>query len=290
MEYSKRDIFIGIVAAFVVNAFSSLALAAPAWDFSVCNGTTSLPGTAAGTQSGSGAVGNSYACAANGSVTRDLTVSAWGAVSSSNTTFGTAFVASQGTDGFGVGSQSEGGAGATGLNTSVDNDPTTLSPNLLLLHFGSAVVLDTVTLGASFNDADVTLMAYTGALPPSSFLAGKTSTNLTAGGAGAGWSLVQNLGDGAPDASYGASGTNIDYSVNPGGVSSSYWLISAYDPGFGGGTLDSLVDYFDVLGVATRDAAEVPEPGALVLALSALAMLSSQRRKVPPQRFPAAAG
>ena len=61
-----------------------------------------------------------------------------------NNTFGTAFVSNQGTDGFGVGSQSEGGAGVTGLNGALDNDPTPLAPNLILLTFAPApIFLDT---------------------------------------------------------------------------------------------------------------------------------------------------
>lgn len=284
MRYAKRGIGLGMVAACVVTALSTSALATPTWDFSVCNGTASLPGTAAGSQSGAGAVGNSYACAANGSVTRDLTVSAWGAVSAADNTFDIAFVANKATDGFGVGAQSEGGAAATSLNSAVDNDPATLAPNLILLKFSSAVILDAVTLGWSFNDADLTIMAYTGALPPTSFIGGKTASTLTSGGAGAGWSLVQNVGDGIPDTAYPASGTNIDYSVNPGGVSSTYWLISAYDPDFGGGAMDTFVDYFDVLRVSTRGAEQVPEPGTVALMMVALAMLWSQRRKLLPHQ------
>lgn len=267
------------VAACVVGALSSPALAAGTWDFSVCNGSTAAVGTATGVATGT-SVGNSYACAANGSTTRDLTVSAWGAVSSTNNTFGTAFLNRQGTDGFGVGAQSEGGAGATGNSTAMDNDPTTLAPNLILLKFNSAVVLDRVTLGWSLNDADITVMAYTGALAPTSFLAGRAASNLTSGGATAGWSLVQNAGDRSPDTATYASGSNINYTINQAGISSSYWLISAYNSSFGGGAMDGLVDYVKLLGVGTRDiVAQVPEPGTAVLAGLALLALWSQRRR-----------
>jgi hypothetical protein len=274
-----------IAAACAAAVMSVPALAAGTWDFSVCNGSSSSAGTAAGSQSGSGAVGNAYNCAATGTTTRDLTVTAWGAVSSTNNTYGTAFVSNQGTSGFGVGSQSEGGAAVVSPNDALDNDPSNLAPNLILLKFSSAVILDKVTLGWSMYDADLTIMAYTGSLAPSSFIAGKNASTLTSGGASAGWSLVQNVGDVAPDSAYGGSGTDINYGVNSGGIASAYWLISAYNSSFGGGTMDTIVDYAKLLGVTTRDAtAKVPEPGSLALAAAALLMLWTRRRQFAQTR------
>jgi len=268
---------------------AALALGAPAWaagtwDFSVCNGSSTVAGTAAGSSSGA-SVGNSYSCAANGSTTRDLTVTAWGATSSTNASYSTAYVSGQGTDGFGVSAQSEGGAGAVSPNDALDNDPTTLAPNLILLKFNSAVILDKVTLGWTMTDADLTIMAYTGSSAPSSFINGKSVSNLTSGGASAGWSLVQNVGDvdGAYATGSAASSTNVGYSVNQVGVSSSYWLISAYNSGFGGGTMDGLVDYAKLLSVTTRDAtAKVAEPASLALAAAALCLLWRSRRRTAP--------
>lgn len=272
-----------IAAACAAAAMSVPAIAAGTWDFSVCNGSTAIAGTVSGAVTNPGTANNSYACAANGSTTRDLSVSAWGAISSTNNSYGTAFVSNQGIDGFGVGAQSEGGAAAVSPNDALDNDPTSLAPNLILLRFSSAVILDRVTLGWSMNDADLTVMAYTGAGTPSTFIGGKNASTLTTGGASAGWSLVQNVGDIAPDTAYAASGSNIGYNVNGGGVSSAYWLISAYNSSFGGGAMDSLVDYAKLLGVATRDA-QVPEPATLALAATALLMLWGRRRQWPDRR------
>jgi len=260
------------------------AWAAGTWDFSVCNGSTTAAGTATGAQSGAGAVGNSYACAATGSTTRDLTVSAWGAVSTTNNTYATGFLTNEGTNGFGVGARSEGGTTTTGVNTALDNDPTTLVPNIILLRFSSAVILDKIRLGWSQNDADLTIMAYTGSAAPSTFLAGKTAANLTTGGASAGWSLIQNVGDASPDTAYPASGTDINYSFNQAGISSSYWLISAYNASFGGGALDSLVDYAKLLAVSTRDAVGVAEPQSLALVGMALLAALAVRRRRSAQR------
>ena len=174
------------------------------------------------------------------------------------------------------------GASATGNNLALDNDPTMLAPNIILLKFSSAVILDKVMLGWTMSDADLTIMAYTGSGTPTTFLAGKTASNLTTGGAAAGWSLVQNVGDGSPDSATLASGTNVSYGVNGGGVASAYWLISAYSSSFGGGSLDTVVDYAKLLAVSTRDVvAKVPEPGSVALAGMALLALWSSRRRLP---------
>lgn len=252
------------------------------WDFSVCNGSTSVAGTANGTQTLSGNVHNTYACAANGSTTRDLSVTAWGAFGATNNTYSAALVSNQGVNGFGVGAQAEGGAYVVGSIAALDNQPTSLVPDLIVLAFTSAVILDQVVLGWSLNDADVTVMAYTGAGTPSTFIAAKTSDNLMAGGAGAGWSMVENAGDASPDIPYAPSGTNIAYRVNAGGVSSRYWLVSAYDSGFGGGTLDQLVDYTDLLSVSTREAAPIPEPSTFALIGAGLLVLLAVRTRSMP--------
>lgn len=256
----KLGTAVTMAASCVAATLWTQAAFAGTWNFAICNGSQFGSGTAAGSQTGAGSVGNVYACAANGSVTRDLNVSAWGPVSTGNNTFGAAYVTSHISDGFGVASQSEGGIGATSPNDSLDNDPTNLVPNLILLHFSSAVILSELTLGWSTFDADLTIMAYTGAGTPASFLDGKTSSNLTSGGGAAGWSLVENVGDAAPDFAYATSSTNVGYNFNVGGISAAYWLVSAYAADFGGGALDSVVDYVHLLSVTTRSGSPYPEP------------------------------
>lgn len=255
------------LVAAAVGLSAPQSRAAAIWNFAVCNGSTTQPGSVGGNQNGV-TLGNSFDCAATGSTNRDLSLTAWG--SQNDGTFGAAFVSKQGSDGFGVGSASEGGELATSPGDALDNDPTSLAPNLFLLSFDAAVMLDRVTLGWSFNDADLTVMAYTGALAPAALLTGQTASTLVAGGAGAGWALIENVGD--ADASVAtataASGSDVSYAVNAGKVSSRLWLIGAYSPGYGAGSMDSLVDYGRLLSVTTGDAtvdATVDEPVGLAL-------------------------
>ncbi|EHR71967.1 hypothetical protein BurJ1DRAFT_3152 [Burkholderiales bacterium JOSHI_001] len=227
--------------------------------------------------------GNTWRCAASVG-TGSVDVSAWGALTSAgSTTYQTAFLSNQGGSGFGIASRNE-GIGVTAPNHAVDNDPGTAGVvDMVLLKFNADVILDKVTLGWWTSDADITVMAYKGASTPSTFVQGKTGANMTSGGAVDGWALIENAGDAdAVGAAAAAGGTSITYSVNQStSVASSYWLISAYNSGFGGGAKDSLLDYVKLYGVATRDATvtKVPVPGTLALAsLALLGGLSVRRR------------
>lgn len=151
---------------------------------------------------------------------------------------------------------------------------------LILFNFDKSVILDAVTMGWTSSDADFTLMAYTGSGAP--VVAGKTMSSLASG-----WSLVQNYGD--ADAStatgYANSGTNITTQVNAGGVSSSWWIVSAYNSAYGAGVLDTLADYMKVMTIASRDptvtaGGSTPEPGSLALmGIAMVGFLASRKRK-----------
>ncbi|MDB5895501.1 MAG: hypothetical protein JWQ88_3032, partial [Rhodoferax sp.] len=60
--------------------------------------------------------------------------------------------------------------------------------DLIALNFGTAVNLSAITLGYSFSDSDITVLAYTGAGAPT--IAGKTVSSFT----GTGWTSVKNYG------------------------------------------------------------------------------------------------
>jgi len=123
-------------------------------------------------------------------------------------------------------------------------------------------------------DSDFTLFALTSGAPS---LDGQTRSELTASG----WQLVGHYA--GPNSSGGGT-----VSVNPGGISSQYWFITAYDddPLFSGGPSTSGVgtgylDYFKLkLVKAERTTRDVPEPGTALLLGVALLGAWRVRRKL----------
>ena len=254
--------FLGVTALLTLG---SSAMAATTWNFSTCNGTA---GNQASTNSGD--FGNSWSCAGvTGS--NKVTVSGWGG-SSSATGFQTAFVSPQGGSGFGLASQYE-GKSATSPDHAADNDPVSLVPDLFVLKFDSAVALDKVTLGWNKNDADFTLMAYTGGTLT---VKDKNASNLATGG---GWSLVQQVGNQGVTQADASTSVDVERTVNNGSnpVTSSWWLVSAYSASYNNSTaLDTKLDYFKLFSVASKD---LPEPGSLALfGLGLVGVLASRRR------------
>ena len=255
---STTRLFLG--AALV--AMGANAFAASTWDLGACS--TSAATSAYSTPS-SGCTGASAGNTAH--------AYAW-ATTGSGVTFATATLESSGAgNGFRVRAAGE---DTSSPQHAMDNSG---ARELIALHFDTAVALDTIMLGWTQSDADITVMAYKGAGAPSAFIGGKTTANLTSGGAGAGWALIENSGDVDGGSGYGANGTNITRTVNAGNVTSSWWLISAYSAGYGGGTLDSLSDYVKILSISSKDVSLVSEPGSLILLSAALLGLVTLRRR-----------
>ena len=234
-------------------AMGSSAFAASTWDFGGCSVATAGASGCTGSVAGNNAQAFAWATTGSGATFAAATLETSGAG-----------------NGFRVRAAGESTASP---QHAMDNSG---AKELIAFHFDTAVALDKIILGWTQNDADITVMAYTGAGAPT--IAGKNVGNLATG-----WALIENSGD--VDAGSGdtggtpASDTNITRTVNGSNVVSSWWLISAYNSGYGGGTLDSLSDFVKILSISSKDVTKVPEPGSLVLLSAGLLGLVAVRRR-----------
>lgn len=227
-------------------------------------------------------------------------------------TFANANVANYGTgSGFGVRNQIE----TTGVTTPQHSMDNFAGTDMLALNFTSvstsaavSMVLtqlatgwhntsttSTCTSGTASatcgTDSDISLLRYDGSGTPT--IAGQTIAQLLSSG----WTLVNDYSDMVDD-------TSRNTGLSSASKGSSWWLISAYNSAWDGGTgkcttatgvtdctkLSNGDDFVKVLSSVTAaprtpTAASVPEPGTLAMAGLALATVFTTRRK----RAPAAA-
>ena len=193
-----------------------------------------------------------------------------------NATFATAYLSSQGADGLGMTSREGLGTEST---ASPDHAIDSIgNSELLSLKFGKAVTLSSIYFGWTQSDADFSLLAWTGpGVPdPTTKIAGVKAGGLIA----AGWTLVGSYGDNDGASITGAASNGTDYSVavNAGKVSSSYWLIGAFNTDNGGPAVDKLGDAWKLQGVDGALFKAVPEPGSLALVGLALLGAAGTRR------------
>ncbi|MBU3910109.1 MAG: PEP-CTERM sorting domain-containing protein [Gammaproteobacteria bacterium] len=210
------------------------------------------------------------------------TASAMGYSASSNTT---ALVATSGSglpdmtwysgSGFGICSPTPGDPTCNSPNHAVDNKDAKES---IVLSFGSKVTLSWLDIGWNGGyDSDLSVLAYTGTGTPVS--SSSTYSTLLANG----WSLVGQYANVPVSTSLTTPSLNLGTTL-----SSSYWMIAAYNSTFGGactggacGDSNDYVKIFAVAGNTASNGGKVPEPAALLLFGTAIAGIIGLRRRRP---------
>ncbi|TQK06837.1 putative secreted protein with PEP-CTERM sorting signal [Herbaspirillum sp. SJZ107] len=226
----KFNDFRVLAFTFAVAATSGLAQAGQiSFNDSNCQGTT---------------VSSAITCSASSAgVNYGATVSAWSAAGTGK--FGNASMVYYDNSGLGISSPWE---STTSPEHAIDNNGAT---EALLISFGTNnVALNQLSLGWAYNDADVSILRYTGTQAP--VLGNSTVANLTDT---AGWEWV---GD------YANLSTSSALSFNSGDKAASWWLVSAYNSAYSGVAHSSYFgdgnDYFKVSGFGGNVIVQAPTP------------------------------
>ncbi len=258
-------------SALLVLGTSSFAAT---WNFGSSGGCTQ-------NSSNANNYGNSWNCNGTGTGSTSVTATAW-STTGSGSTYAAANLPQYGGSGFGVQNTGE-TLNAGSPNHSLDSAPGVT--DLISLRFGANVRLDSLNIGWTQTDSDVSVLAYTGPGAPPANIAGRSVSNLLTSG----WTLVGSYAN----LVVGTARTI----TNAANISSSWWLVSAYNSGFGSSAnsssaslLSNCDDYVKLLAVAGSTVCtpgtpgcgggqQVAEPATLALfGLAALGVVAVRRR------------
>jgi hypothetical protein len=218
--------------------------------------------------------GNAILCqqAGNASTTlgsENLTVRAWSS-DGAGFTYRTAGVNDQYGSGFGIANQTE---GLTAPPPGHSGDNVTPGVDMWQLTFSAAEALKSITLGWAGVDGDFQVLRW-GGLGAAAAIGGRTAAQLLTDG----WVLM-STGVGTDNVFNGTNAEPQTFNFNSGNLTSTSWLISAYNSSWAGTGFTHGADEIKLQSVGTLRTGTVSTPGTLALAGMGLLGAAFLRRR-----------